>query len=122
MIYTYKHINYTYNYCIFNCQLVSNMDHMDVYTIFHQELVASRDHRSSALQGIIVHLEVCSPHSTSVLWAHGVVRVDWKLKGSAHHVHRAGTVWLGLEFLQADVALDTSVLKVPKSVTKLFIL
>lgn len=80
--------------------------------MFYQELVVSRDHHSPASQGIIVHLELCSPLSTSVLWGHGVVTVDWRLKGSAGHAHRAGTVWLGLELHQVDAALDTTVLKV----------
>ncbi|KAI9538601.1 hypothetical protein NQZ68_012253 [Dissostichus eleginoides] len=70
-----------------------------------------RDHHSSAFQGIIVHLELCSPPSTSVLLGHGAVRVDWKLKVSAGHAHRAGTVWLDLQLRQGDAALDTTVLK-----------
>lgn len=80
--------------------------------VLYQELVVSRDPHSPALQGIIVHLEPCSPHSTSVLWGHGVVAVDWKLKLSVSGVHRAGTVWLGLELRLVDAALDTTVLKV----------
>lgn len=83
--------------------------------------MVSRDHHSPALQGIIVPLELCSPPSTSVLWGHGVVRVDWKLKGSAGHAHRAGTVWLGLALPQVVAALDTTVLKVHMSVTQLVI-
>lgn len=71
-----------------------------------------RDPRSPALQGIIVHPEPCSPHSTSVLWGHGVVAVDWKLKVSVSCVHRAGTVWRGLELQLVGAALDTTVLKV----------
>lgn len=77
-----------------------------------------RDHHSPALQGIIVHLELCSPPSISVLWGLGVVTVDWKLKVSASCVHRAGTVWLGQVRHQADAALDTTVLKVHTSVTQ----
>lgn len=80
--------------------------------MLYQELVVSRDPHSPALQDIIVHLEPCSPHSTSVLWGHGVVAVDWKLKASVSCVHRAGTVWLGLELRLVDAALDTTVLKV----------
>lgn len=74
--------------------------------------MVSSGHHSFALQGIIVHLELCSLPSTSVLWGHGVGRVDWKLRGSASHVHGAGTAWLGLGLLLADAALDTSVRKV----------
>lgn len=94
---------------------------MPILFMLYQEPVASRDHHSPALQGIIVPLELCSPPSTSVLWGHGVVAVDWKLKGSAGHAHRAGTVWLGLELRQVDAALDTTVLKVHISVTKVVI-
>lgn len=86
--------------------------------MFFQELVVYRDHPSPALQGIIVHLELCSPPSTSVLWGRGVVTVDWKLKGSAGHAHRAGTVWPGPDLRQVDAALDTSVLKVHTSVMR----
>lgn len=67
---------------------------------------------SFVLQGIIVHLELCSPLSTSVPWGHGADTVDWKLKGSASHARRAGTAWLGLDLRQADAALVTSVRKV----------
>lgn len=74
--------------------------------------MVSRGRHSPALQGIIVHLELCSPPSTSVLWGHGVVKVDWKLKESVVHAHRAGTVWLVLECRQVDAAQDTTVLKV----------
>lgn len=83
--------------------------------------MVSRGHQSLALQGIIVPLERCSPPSTSVLWGHGVVRVDWKLKVSAGHAHRAGTVWLDLELRQVDAVLDTTVLKVHMSVTSVII-
>lgn len=77
-----------------------------------QELAVSRGRHSLALQGIIVHLELCSPPSTSVLWGHGVVKVDWKLRESVARAHRAGTVWPVLERRQVVAALDTIVLKV----------
>lgn len=89
---------------------------MAILLMLYQELVVSRGHHSPALQGIIVPLELCSPPSTSVLWVHGVVTVDWKLRGSVGHAHKAGTAWLGLELRQVDAALDTTVLKVPLSV------
>lgn len=83
--------------------------------MLYQELVVSRDHHSPALQDIIVPLELCSPPSTSVLWGHGMVTVDWKLNVNVGRAHRAGTVWLGLELHQVDAALDTTVLKVHMS-------
>lgn len=57
----------------------------------YKELVAHIGPQSCVLQGIIVHLELCSPLSTSVLWGHGVDTVDWKLKESASHALMAGT-------------------------------
>lgn len=57
----------------------------------HKELVAPIGPHSFVLQVIIVHLELCSPLSTSVLWGHGADTVDWKLKMSAGHACRAGT-------------------------------
>ena len=84
--------------------------------LLYQEQVVSRDRHSPALQDIIVHLELCSPPSTSVLWGPGLVTVDWKLRGSVSRAHRAGTAWLGLELRQVDVTLDTTVLKVHMSV------
>uniref|UniRef100_A0A3Q3IVN5 Uncharacterized protein n=1 Tax=Monopterus albus TaxID=43700 RepID=A0A3Q3IVN5_MONAL len=48
---------------------------------------------------------------TSVLWGHGVVRVDWKLKVSVSHAQRAGTVWPVLELHLVDAALGITVLK-----------
>lgn len=83
--------------------------------------MVSRDHQSPALQDTIVHLELCSPPSTSALWGHGAVRVDWKLKVSASHVHRAGTVWPDLELRRVAAILDTTVLKVLMSVTQVII-
>lgn len=77
--------------------------------------MVSRDHHSSALQGIIAHMEPCSPHSTSVLWGRGAVTVDWKLKGSVSCARRAGTVWLELELRLEDAALDITVLKVSRA-------
>lgn len=82
------------------------------FSLLYQELVVSRDHHSPALPGIIVHLELCSPLSTSVPWGRGAVTVDWRRKGSASPAHRGGTVWLALELHQVDAALDITVLKV----------
>lgn len=79
--------------------------------------MVSRDHHSSALLDITVHLELCSPPSTSVQWGRGADTVDWKLRGSVGRVHLAGTVWLGLELHQADAALGTTVLKVHVNMT-----
>lgn len=74
--------------------------------------MVSRDHRSPALQGIIVLPEPCSPHSTNVPWARGIVRVEQKLKVSVDPALRAGTVWQGLDLRPDGAALDTTVLKV----------
>lgn len=84
----------------------------DTLFILYKELVASSGRHSFALQGIIVHLELCSPPSTSVPWGRGASTAAWKPKGSASRAHRAGTAWLGLDLRLADAALDTSVQKV----------
>lgn len=61
---------------------------------------------------IIVPLERCFRRSTSVLWGHGAVRADWRLKLSASGALEVGTAWPGLQLHQADATLDTTVLKV----------
>lgn len=90
--------------------------------LFYKELVVFRDLPSLALRGIIAPQEQCFPPNTSVLSGHGVVRVDWKLKVSVCHAHRAGTAWLDLELHQVDATLDTTVLKVHMGVAGRFYL
>lgn len=99
--------------CLITLSYISvTLIYLSVLILICQELEISRDPHFSAFLDIIVLLELCSPPSTNVLWVHGVVTVDWRLKVSASHVHRAGTVWLVQELHQVDAALDTTVLKV----------
>lgn len=82
--------------------------------LLFQEQVVFKDRLFFVLLDIIVPLERCFRHSTSVQWGHGAVKVDWRLKQSASRALEVGTAWLGLQRHQADATLDTTVLKVNK--------
>lgn len=108
--------------CLITLSYISfTLIYLSVLILICQELEISRDPHFSAFLDIIVLLELCSPPSTNVLWVHGVVTVDWRLKVSASHVHMAGTVWLVQERHQVDAALDTTVLKVNMNMLYMYI-